>query len=826
MTLDEDLQHVRTEIIHSIFTGLSILAPIALVGSLARMFSIGFKPAMAVQLVAVLLLCTVSIFRHKLTLAFKSACLLVLLFIPAIGGILQFGLLSTMIITMAVAPSFALMLYGRRIAILAFATAIVSFCLIGIYIVTRGILPSVAPAAYLVSPLAWLNAALTMLLVTGLLVFAHDRYSRTLLQALTMMQQQEQLKRELENQKRFGEMFYNHSAVMLLVDPVRGTIANANHAAEKFYGYSRGQLLAMAIQDLNTLDPDLVQHERKKAVAGDKNVFVFTHRLANGENHPVEVHSTPITVNDQTVLFSIIHDITDRKRAEDDLRRSRDEWKRTFDAMPDMIFIIDDKQHILRINKAASDILGIAEDQALAVPCYEYMHGTDKPPESCPHLSSLKDHDNHQVDALVERLGQHYQVTTTPIFDSQGNYEATVHVAHDISQRIQHEQELEEARQAADAANRAKSDFLSSMSHEIRTPMNGVIGMTQLLQMTALTDEQKEYVEALEISGNHLLSLINDILDLSKIEAGKVEVEYHDFSLQRSIADVVLTQKSAIHKKGLSLTVDVSGEIPDVVTGDQLRVKQVLSNLLSNAVKFTLTGGIRITAGILERHGSTLLTEIAVHDTGIGMSEKTLASIFKPFVQAETSTTRQFGGTGLGLAICRNLAELMGGTVSVESEHGNGSSFRFILPFRVHEKIQTPEAEDTILPSWDGPRLKVLFVEDNPINMAVNKAFCTKLGFSGVFVENGRECLAALQQQSFDLVLMDIQMPVMAGGDTLQEIRSLELGTTRHQPVIAVTAYALRHDSERFLQEGFDGYVSKPVRLDALIREIKRVLPV
>ena len=506
------------------------------------------------------------------------------------------------------------------------------------------------------------------------------------------------------------------------------------------------------------------------------------------------------------------------------LRLSRDKWQRTFDAMPDLIFILNENHRILKINQAALKALATTEETALNKTCYSFMHGTDICPKECALSSSLHEMDNHHVDAFIELTGKHYHVITKPIFDADGAYEATVHIAHDISDRKRYEKELELARDAADAANRAKSEFLANMSHEIRTPMNGVIGMTQLLEMSGLTDEQKEYVEALDVSGNSLLSLINDVLDLSKIEAGMVTIENSDFCLQKALNDVAMTQKSAVFKKGLSLKVDVSNNIPALITGDQLRVKQIISNLIGNAAKFTSQGSIRITAEVLEQLSCSILVEIAVHDTGIGMPADALENIFKPFAQAESTTTAQFGGTGLGLSISKNLAELMGGSLSVESRLGEGSCFKLVLPFTFNHDALQIELPKQMAITWNGPELNVLIAEDNHFNMAFNRALCDRLGFKGVYVKNGRDCLKALEQQSFDIVLMDIQMPIMSGEAALRELRWKEQMTDKHQPVIAVTAHSLRHDRERFIQEGFNGYVSKPVEIEVLMEEIKRVL--
>jgi PAS domain S-box-containing protein len=414
--------------------------------------------------------------------------------------------------------------------------------------------------------------------------------------------------------------------------------------------------------------------------------------------------------------------------------------------------------------------------------------------------------------------------TQRGIYSTDGTLIEYQAVGFDITESKQMEEDLRRARAAAESANIAKSQFLANMSHEIRNPMNGILGMTQLLEMTALTEEQREFVTALKLSGNNLISLINDILDLSKIEAGKITIESVEFSLKHCIDHVVLMQKSVIFGKGLKLDLVVSEEIPQLLLGDPCRVKQILNNLLGNAVKFTSQGGITISAQLLEQQDSSLLVQLAVQDSGIGISPENFDKIFKPFVQEDGAITRKYGGTGLGLAISRSLAELMDGNISVESTTDAGSCFKVTLPFAVVKEsnvtIASPRKTSV---SCDDPPLRILLVEDDLVNITFETALLRKLGHYFVVAKSGTECLTALERGTFDIVLMDISMPEMNGEDAQREIRRKEQNTALHQIIIAVTACSLRGDKERFMEAGFDGYVSKPMVISELVREMERV---
>ena len=382
---------------------------------------------------------------------------------------------------------------------------------------------------------------------------------------------------------------------------------------------------------------------------------------------------------------------------------------------------------------------------------------------------------------------------------------------------------LQEATTAAESANYAKSQFLDIMSHELRTPINGVSGMAQLLEMTELSKEQREYVKTLKLSSNNLTILISDILELSKLVDGKLMLEQIKFGLRSCIAQVVDTQRPHAVAKDLDFICTVSPDVPDALVGDPLRLRQILLNLLGNAVKFTEAGSLSVTARVKERQSTTMILELAVQDTGIGIAPDKLKIIFAPFIQVDGSRTRKFGGAGLGLTLCKRLVELMGGGIRVESTIGQGSLFRLLIPFAVSNQVN-PETVRMIQSTKPSSleSLRVLVAEDNPINAQFMMLLLTKLGHTATCVVNGMDALAELKSASFDLILMDIQMPVMNGIEALQAIRQLD--QCADIPVIALTAFAMTEEQESFMSEGFNGYIPKPVEIDILVEEIERVI--
>ena len=397
-----------------------------------------------------------------------------------------------------------------------------------------------------------------------------------------------------------------------------------------------------------------------------------------------------------------------------------------------------------------------------------------------------------------------------------------------LEARIQQRTEaLREAMERALAASQAKSEFLANMSHELRTPMNGILGMIDVVLEGSISGEQREELETAQRCAHSLLSLLNDILDLSKIESGKMGLEKIPFQLKSVVNEAIKTHQVRARQKRVDLVADVSPDVADTVYGDPMRLRQVLGNLLSNAIKFTESGHVRVflrTAAVL-KEGRTEF-ELLVEDSGVGIPADKLEKIFDKFTQADGSITRRYGGTGLGLTITRRLVEMFGGKIWVESIEGHGSKFFVRIPLEVALKPKHAAADEKVngseKTSLDGRSPQILLVEDNAVNQKVVLAILSKRGFQVEIAANGLEAIAALQKNVFDLVLMDVQMPYMDGIEATRKIRE-ELGL-RELPIIAMTAHAMTGDREKCIEAGMNDYVSKPVNPNTLVHTIMRYL--
>ena len=380
-------------------------------------------------------------------------------------------------------------------------------------------------------------------------------------------------------------------------------------------------------------------------------------------------------------------------------------------------------------------------------------------------------------------------------------------------------EELERARLAAEASSRAKSEFLANISHELRTPMNGVIGMTDLTLASDLTPEQRQDLQVVKSSAESLLKLLNELLDYSKVEAGKLEIERIPFSLRQTM-DVAAKPLSILARsKGLSFHCEAPEEVPDALIGDPERVRQILVNLIGNAVKFTERGEVRVSVERLGSGAEEVELQFTVRDTGIGVAADKREVIFQPFAQADGSTTRRFGGTGLGLAISARLAQMIGGRIWLESEAGRGSRFHFTGKFGIEPDPRGAEARYAP-PSLDSRTLNILLADDNLVNQKVVTHLLGRRGHNVVVAVDGREAVETAEKQRFDLILMDVEMPVMSGLEATAILRRRERTANARTPIIALTAHVMKEDRERCLSAGMDGYLAKPIDEGALLAQI------
>jgi PAS domain S-box-containing protein len=518
---------------------------------------------------------------------------------------------------------------------------------------------------------------------------------------------------------------------------------------------------------------------------------------------------------------------TNRQMAK--LTNSEERFRSLMDLSPDIVSIVNNEGVLVYISPAALSIHGYTQEEMIGRNTFDLIHPEDK--AKC-HAYNDAMYKNLPVPKSIQyryrnKDGSYVwmEATASSQLDNP-HIRGLIVISRDITINKLSQEALAKAKESADFANRTKSKFLANMSHEIRTPITAILGFAELLHDSPLAKWQKDHLEIILASTEHLLELINDVLDLSTIEVGKVPIDSSPFSLRGVAREAINSHRMKIKEKGITLCSVIPPEVPDILAGDKTRLKQILVNLLGNAVKFTEKGEVVLSVIIEELQQGSALIRFDVHDTGIGIGQEDLSKIFLPFHQADNSSTRDFGGTGLGLSICSRLSMLMGGDIWAESSLGTGSIFHLRLPFTIDDKKQDSVVLKTgVRPAaWEGPPLNILLVEDNENLRHFFSELLQKHGHNTAFACNGIEALTKLRENEPDVVLMDIQMPIMGGLEAITKLRDSEEETKRHLPVIALTAHAMDDKRQELLERGFDGYVSKPCKAEDLFVEIKKVV--
>jgi len=538
-------------------------------------------------------------------------------------------------------------------------------------------------------------------------------------------------------------------------------------------------------------------------------------------------------LKDKNIINSLLVKTSDNlQKVLDELRIRVDEINTLLDTIPAFVFFKDREYKYVLVNKSFINFINLPEEKIIGKTVQElsFEHKLLKNYSKYEKKVLEEGIPQYNISEQLEKNGKSLWLNTNlaPVKNKHNEIIGFIGISWDVTNTKEYEKKLKKAKILAEEGTKAKSQFLANMSHEIRTPLNGIIGMTQILEGTHLTKKQMEYVDTIATSGDNLLMLINDILDFSKIEAGKINFINENFLLKKPFKEVRDILSLRAEEKGLIINCNIDNNVPDYVTGDEYRLKQIILNLANNAIKFTEKGFININIEYLGKDKGKHKIKVSVEDTGIGISKEDLKDLFKSFSQLDASSTKQYGGTGLGLAISKRLVQMMEGEIGVISKKDVGSTFWFTAKF--NEGVTPVKKEETKV-SGQNSKLKtknslVLVVEDNIINQKITAFSLTKAGMKVTIANNGKEAVELFRKQHFDVILMDIQMPVMDGFDATIAIRNIEKSkqNSSHTPIIALTANAMQGDAERCLNAGMDDYISKPFKIENLIKVLDKMI--
>ena len=644
---------------------------------------------------------------------------------------------------------------------------------------------------------------------------------------------------------------FNSANFSSIATDAKGVIQIFNVGAERMLGYAAAEVMNK-ITPADISDPDELITRAKtlsaeletpitpgfealvfKASRGIEDIYELTYICKDGSRLPAVVSVTALRDADGTIIGYLLigTDNTARKAVEAEQKKSdqrlRDQQFYTrslIESNIDALMTTDAYGIITDVNKQMEALTGCTRDELIGAPFKDFFTDPERAEAGIKRVlreKSLTDYELTAIDRDGKKTVVSYNATT--FYDRSRTLQGVFAAARDITERKLVEAELRQARAVAESASMTKSDFLASMSHEIRTPMNAIMGIADLLAKTPLNAEQDKYVQIFRRAGDNLLNLINDILDLSKVEASQLELERTGFSLIEHLEKVMEMVAARAQEKGLSLIFDIAPNVPTDLVGDPTRLRQVLLNLLGNAIKFTQAGQVSLYVDLDEQASTPSTLRFAVTDTGIGIAKQKLGPVFERFTQADSSMTRRFGGSGLGLTISKRLVELMGGRIWVESEIGEGSVFAFTVPMELWAIGNRPLAalirDDDASPL---PPLRILLAEDSPDNCVITIAYLEDTPYQVDIAGNGAIACEMFEAGHYDMILMDRQMPVMDGLAATRAIRMWEKQNGRAPvPILALTASALKGDREMCMAAGCTDFLTKPIKQELLLHTIR-----
>jgi len=642
---------------------------------------------------------------------------------------------------------------------------------------------------------------------------------------------EEQLSTDLVESKQIFKIIFDNSPSAIIVMDNKECIIAWNPMVEKMLGMGRAELFNKSVSVLYS--PKEWKRMRamnvcKRGVLSNVKTKIF---CKDGSLLDVVVSVSILKNKDGKAIGSlgIFYNLTREKLVETQMRESENKLRIILDNSAAAITMTDEKEQIVSWNSFTEKLFGMSPEDLRLRPVSSLY-----PPEEWKNIRSLNIRQSgfkhHLETRAIRKDGTIIDVdlSVNILKDDHGKILGSVGMLQDITERKRSNELILQAKLAAEEANSAKSVFLAKMSHEVRTPMNAIIGMIDLTLDTPLNDEQRDNLKVAKDAADNLLSLINDILDLSRAQAGKVLIEEIEINVPDIVKNVCKGLMILARNKGVDVIWSIDPAIPRLLIGDPVRLRQVIVNLVNNAIKFTHKGKVQVNIKLNSLSENDCDVVFEVIDNGIGISPKNLPHIFDVFTEAHNTTARRYGGTGLGLAICKKIVEMMRGSIEVESVEGTGSTFRFTIIFGFKPNVfensaidqKSPEATVVSMVPAELSHLRILLAEDNTVNQRIAVRILEKLGWKVTTVNNGQEVLKILNDQTFDVILMDDNMPLLSGIETTQVIRREEKQTGLRVPIIAMTANAMAGDKERYLESGMDGYVSKPIDRNLLYQEI------